>query len=102
MNERSVPGLRWIHACAADELGMGRLHAVYSLADDPCVVDRVSTVMVEVVHHAVVIAVDEDVRGISIHMPAQSGTATRVAPALVVLRRPESAHHRHTGHVDPA
>src|SRR6476660_1987846 len=102
MNERSVPGLRWIHACAPDELGMGRFHPVYGLADHPRVVDRAPTVMVEVVHHAVVIAVDEDVRGVAVHMAAEAGSPARVAPALVVLRRPESAHHPHAGHVDPA
>ena len=55
--------------------------------------------MVEVVHHAVVVAVDVDVRGVTVHVPAEIGASAGVPAGVVVLRRAEAAHHRHAADV---
>src|SRR3954463_8026625 len=80
---------------------MSRLDPVHGRRNDPGVVNRDLSVMVEVVHLTVAIAVDVDVRRISIHMAAEVRSAAGIAARVVVLRGPKAAHDLHAVGVDP-
>jgi len=58
--------------------------------------------MVEVVHGAVSVGVEENVSRIPKHVTAELGSTGSVTTAFVVLGSPESAHHSHSADVDSA
>src|SRR5205085_427184 len=95
VNERSVPGSGAIQASTAYQLRISPLDSLLCVEDDPGVVDIDAAVMVEVVHDAVGVVVDEDVRRVAIHVAAESGASARFAAGRVVLRSPETAHDVH-------
>src|SRR5687767_298049 len=100
MNERSVPTACDIHACPPDQLGIGAFHQVNGLLYEPRIANIDATVAVEVVHCAVSIVIDVDVRGIAVHVSAETGTASRVAAARVVGRSAKPAHDGYSVHSD--
>ena len=95
-----MPGPGWIDACPTDKLGMGGLHPVNCGFDDLAVLHSDMAVMVEVVHDAVVVAVDEYVGRVAVHVTAECGTPLRIAPAGVVPRSAEAAHDPDPADVD--
>src|SRR5258708_25599891 len=75
---------------------MSGLDTIDCRCDDPGVLDVDAPVMVEVVHDAIAVIVDEDVRRVAVHVSAETGSTGWIATASVVLRPAESPHHVHT------
>src|SRR4030095_772064 len=91
-----------VDAHAADQGGIARLHPLHGGGEHFRVLGVDAAVAVDVVHAPVAVVVHEHVRGIPVHVPAQVGPALGVAPAHVVARGAETAHHLHVLHLDPA
>ena len=79
----------------ADQAGCSLFDAVDRGKNDLGVLDVQLAVVVEVVHPAVAIVVDEDVGRVAVHVSAERRAAARITAADVVLRRTESAHDVH-------
>src|SRR6266550_7729919 len=100
VNERSVPGPSRIDPCPANKLRMSGLDPIDSCLDDLAIIDADPVILIEIIHETVVIAVDEDVRRVAIHMTAECGASLGITARRVVLRRPESAHDVYAADVD--
>ena len=101
MNERTVPRRGPVQASPANKLRMGFFNPLLGGQNDRTVVDVDSSVMVEVVHHAISVVIDENVGGVPIHVPAEAGPAGSFAARRVVLRRAKSTHDVDPLGVDP-
>src|SRR4051812_14268503 len=76
------------------------LDAIYRVLNDFGICNIHAPVVIEVVHRAVSVVVDEYVVGIAVHMAAQGGASPWVAAPGVVLRCAEPAHDSDTGGID--
>ena len=76
------------------------LDAVDGILNDLGICNIHAPVVIQVVHLAVAVVVDEDVVGVPVHVAAQSCASAGVSPASVVLRGPESAQDPHPVGID--
>src|SRR3954463_6316339 len=92
MGERPVRGRAGIYAAPSYQRRVCPLDAIDRILDDFGICNIHAPVMIQVVHLAVAIVVDEDVVGIAVHVAAEGGAAPRIPSPGVVLRRSEAAH----------
>src|SRR5262249_23281105 len=91
VSERPMSATCGIDANAAYERGVLSLHAIGRLLNDFGVARIDASVMVEVIHRAVAVVVDEDVRRVAVHVAAQVRATGGVAAVHVVSRGTEAA-----------
>src|SRR4030095_106358 len=92
VNERSVPAFRRIHACPAYQPRVFALHTIDCGEDHLAVPDIELPVVVEVVHPAIAVVIDEDVGRVAVHMATQRRAPAWISARHVVLRRTKSTH----------
>src|SRR5688500_8093204 len=99
VRERAARAHRRIEARAAGQLGMSLFHALDGAQDRVGVTQVDAAIVVEVVHAAIVVHVDDHVGGIAILVPARARGA--LADTVVVLWRAEPRQHAHAPRRNP-
>src|SRR3954464_2593852 len=93
MGERPVCRRAGIYAAPSYQRRVCPLDAIDRILNDFGICNIHAPVVIQVVHLAITIVVDEDVIGIAVHVSAERRASSRVPSAGVVLGGSETAHH---------